>query len=256
MAEKIEKFSLTGKIRRRINKLSSYSFFNNPNNGKGLNMFSSKFTFYLGASLLGGLRGGVGLIVEHPLESIKTQWQDKYTVKSSREIVRSIYSEKGFLGFYRGFIPNFIRVTSKQLYRWPLMLFFPRFFEKNIPQSIKQRFDGAPKICCGLAIANIEIFIITPLDRLKVYFMTTSSSKGKGMFYQFYNTHRGHFFRELCRGLEPSFWRQNVSWVSFLYLDFKVKKLFKKFRNKQSLNILDFFLISIIVGSSNLLAGK
>lgn len=212
--------------------------------------YLQKMNFYLKASLIGSFRGGIGLIIEHPLESIKTQWQDRVDIKSTNSIVKSIYREKGIIGFYRGFVPNFIRVTSKQVYRWPMMLFFPRFFDKNLPERFKLKVGGLNKIMTGLAIANIEIFFITPLDRLKTFFMTSPNSKH--MFMNFYQKNKQNVIRELFRGLEPSFWKQNVSWVSFLYLDFKIKLLFKKFRNCELLKFSDLLMVSIIVGIGNL----
>jgi hypothetical protein len=242
---------------KTINKTWTFSNLFKKETYEQKNNSFSKFAFYLGAGIIGSIRGGMGLILEHPLESIKTQWQDRYTIKSSKEIVNVIYYEKGLMGFYRGFVPNLLRVSSKQLYRWPLMLFFPRFFDKNIPEMIKQKIDGVSKICCGLSIANIEIFLITPLDRLKIYFMTNSTNRSaKHMFVYFYKAHKNNLLRELFRGLEPSFWRQNVSWVSFLYLDFKIKKLFKEKQNKKVLGYLDLFLISVLVGIGNLACGN
>jgi hypothetical protein len=252
----------------------------------------NKFDFYFSASVLGALRGGVCLILEHPLDSIKTQWQDKTYFKSTREIVTHIYREKGIEGFYRGFLPNLVRVASKNFYRWPLMIFFPRFYEKNLPSSLKNYFPGIPKILTGLSIANIEIFIMTPLDRIKIFLMTTEinsqnklksgeniqidSGKEKlenkilskhthtkekpistaSKLLYFYQNHKQHIVRELFRGLEPTFWRSNVSWVSFLYLDHKVKRIFKHYLNKEKLSFTDLFFVSIFVGVGNLAAGK
>ncbi len=33
-----------------------------------------------------------------------------------------IYQNKGFLGFYSGFLINSLRIASKQVYRWPLQI--------------------------------------------------------------------------------------------------------------------------------------
>jgi hypothetical protein len=244
---------------RNFKKFSGDAQKNDAGGSKKYHMIP-KINFYVNVSFVGALRGGLCLFLEHPLESIKTQWQDKHNIKSKYNIIHNIYTEKGIIGFYRGFLPNFIRVTSKNFFRWPMMLFFPRYFEKNINYfsykiDLKKKFPGLPKILTGLAIANIEIFVICPLDRLKIFFMTTKN-KGKNMFKYFYTSHRKNFIRELFRGLESTFWRSNVSWVSFLYLDHKFKRMFKKYRKSENLGFLDLFVISIFVGVGNLLAGK
>lgn len=229
--------------------LNFYTGFNNIAN------YVSKMNIYVNASLIGAMRGGVCLFIEHPLESIKTQWQNKITAKNPKEIVKIIWSEKGLIGFYRGFVPNFFRVTSKQLYRWPMMLFFPQFYQKKLPNKITDKFPGISKILCGLTIANIEIFLLCPLDRLKIYFMTSTNNQ-MNMLSTFYKVHKGSLFLELFRGLEPTFWRSNVSWVSFLYMDYKFKALFKKHRNNDILSYLDLLYISILVGIGNLILSK
>ncbi len=216
---------------------------------------NSKRNFYLSVSFVGAIRGAVSLIIEHPLESIKTQWQDKNTIRSTREIVKDIYKRKGITGFYRGFSPNCARVAFKNCYRWPMMLYFPSLFDKTLPKRLIRSFSGLPKILTGMAIANIEVFIICPLDRLKIFFMT-SSSKGINMFKYFYINHKENMMRELFRGLGVSYWRSNVSWVSFLYLDYKLKRIFKKAKKIDTLGIYDLLIISILVGIGNLALSK
>lgn len=215
----------------------------------------TKLKFYVNVSLVGALRGGICLIVEHPLESIKTQWQDNSSVKSSKEIVKNIYNQKGLIGFYRGFIPNFFRVTSKHFYRWPLMIFFPRFYEKNLSENTQTKYPGLVKILTGLSIANLEILILCPLDRIKIFLMTTQPSNTPKLK-KFYCVHKNNLIYELYRGIEPSFWRYNVSWVSFLYLDNKFKRVFRNHKQSEKLNFLDLFIISILVGAGNLFASN
>ena len=214
-----------------------------------------KRNFYLSVSLIGAIRGAISLIIEHPLESIKTQWQDKNTITSARKIVNEIYKTKGLTGFYRGFSPNCARVVFKNCYRWPMMLYFPSLFDKILPENLISNFSSLPKILTGIAIANIEVFIICPLDRLKIFFMT-SASKGVNMFKYFYINHKENMMRELFRGLGVSFWRSNVSWVSFLYLDDKFKRIFKKAKKIDTLGIYDLLIISIFVGVGNLASSK
>lgn len=209
--------------------------------------------FYLSASILGSYRGALCLILEHPLDSIKTQWQDKNLITDKYAIVKSIYADKGIIGFYRGFIPNLIRVSSKHLYRWPMMLYFPKFYENLLSKDITKKYNSLHKILAGLTIANLEVFIICPFDRMKVFMMTSNSNAS--MIGSYIQENKNNLKFSFFKGLEPSFWRYNISWVTFLYFDDKFKKSFKNFKG-DTLNIIDLLTISILVGSINLLTCK
>ena len=104
---------------------------------------------YLDAAVTGVIRACLGLLIEHPLECIKTQWQNKFKFTKSLEIIKDIYKEKGILGFYRGFITNLIKSSTKQIYRWPLMIYFPSFYQLHLPNNLKKRFDALPRILTG-----------------------------------------------------------------------------------------------------------
>jgi hypothetical protein len=164
-------------------------------------------------------------------------------------IIRKIYEEKGLIGFYRGYIPNLVRVSIKQIYRWPMMIFFPRFFKKHFGENAV--FN---KILTGLVIANIEIFIICPLDRLKVFFMT--SQKANNVFKYFISVNRNKLLTELFAGLGPTYWRSNISWVSFLYLDQRCKDFARYYRKDDNLGFIDLIIVSMVVCFGNLLTSK
>ena len=68
----------------------------------------------------------VGFPIEHPLDSIKTQWQAKPHFRHELAIARDIYGRKGIAqGFYAGSIPNLTRCIMKNIYRYPLMIGLP-----------------------------------------------------------------------------------------------------------------------------------
>jgi hypothetical protein len=164
-----------------------------------------------------------------------------------KDIIRKIFEEKGLIGFYRGYIPNLIRVSIKQIYRWPMMIFFPRLYKKYLGDR-----PSLIKILTGLTIANIEILIICPLDRLKVFFMT--SQKAKNLFLYFISVNSDRLIKELFAGLGPSYWRSNISWVSFLYLDQRCKDIARYLKKDQNLNFIDLLIVSIFVCFGNLLS--
>lgn len=100
-------------------------------------MTNSRYSFYLGSSLAGLVRTTVGFPFEHPIDSIKTQWQAKPHMKHELAIARDVYARKGILkGFYAGSLPNLTRCLLKNTYRYPLMVGLPNFYKKVLPASI------------------------------------------------------------------------------------------------------------------------
>jgi len=57
----------------------------------------------------------------------------------------------------------------KNVYRYPLMITLPGYFQNNFP-LIKEKWFA--KFLTGSTIAIIESFILCPFERFKVLFMT------------------------------------------------------------------------------------
>ena len=193
-----------------------------------------------------------GLPLEHPLDTIRTRWQaNPSNSRSALQVAREIYTSKGFAGFYSGAIPNTIRRAVKQTYRWPMMLFFPNFYRDHVLSNrIQKQYPRLPKILTGLSIANFEIVVINPLERLKVWLMTSPTRISLLEFFR----QRADFrdiFRELYRGTSSVFYRQNVSWVTFLYTDELTKAKFREYKQKEDLTHVDLFMTGMIVGLVN-----
>jgi len=221
------------------------------------NKIMKNLGFYMKTALIGVARGAIGLLWEHPLDSIKTQWQTNVHVAKSTDIINHIYKEKGIIGFYRGFIPNLVKVSSKNIYRWPLMLYLPQYFKKfneNLFKNKRFNSDSICKIQTGFTIANFETMFICPMERLKVFFMTHASKENKHYSFlkQFYILNKGNMMNQLFKGLEPSLLRSNISWISFLYLDHETRSYLKRTRKVDQLDVWDLIFASIIVGIGNL----
>ncbi len=75
-------------------------------------------------------------------------------------------------GFYAGSLPNLTRVMLKNIYKYPLMVGLPRFYNQNLPQSMREH-KWLQKLLTGCSIALTEACITCPVERVKVYFMTT-----------------------------------------------------------------------------------
>jgi hypothetical protein len=158
--------------------------------------------------------------VEHPIDSIKTQWQARPYLKNELAIVSEIYSTKGLKGFYAGSIPNLSRCLLKNTYRYPLMVGLPRFYAQNMPKAIRQR-ESLMKLMTGVSIGLVEATLTCPVERVKVYFMTTTDTKLS--YREFFSSLRGRVRKELFRGFTPLFVRQSISWSVFLQTDLAIK---------------------------------
>ena len=163
---------------------------------------------------VGILRGIVGFPIEQPLESIKTQWQANPSLKHEWEVSKNIYGRKGMMGFYAGSLPNFTRMFLKNIYRYPLMITLPHFFEQRLVGADNRKTS---KMLTGFSIALFESFVTCPIERAKVYFMTEETAQRGGT--KRLLAERGAssgLARELFRGFTPLLTRQTVAWVSFL----------------------------------------
>jgi len=174
------------------------------------NFYSKKF---LEVSSLGAVCGLASLPLEHPLDTVKTTWQaDPSKYKNTLQVASSIYNKYGIRGFYAGILPNATRMAIKQSYRWPLMIALPDFYSKVL--HLKHN-TSVNKIVTGGTIACLETFVVCPLERLKVYIMTSPHHQVSKLF----SSHtQSYLMTELFRGLNATFVRQMVSWISFFWV--------------------------------------
>jgi len=146
----------------------------------------------------------LGFPIEHPIDSIKTQWQARPYLKNEFAIVKEIYETKGVKGFYAGSLPNLSRCLLKNTYRYPLMVGLPRLYAEKLPLGIRER-KSLVKVMTGLSIGLVEATLTCPIERIKVYFMTTSDTRLS--YREFFRTYRGRLSKELFRGFTPLFVR-------------------------------------------------
>ena len=225
-----------------------------------------KIRFFAETVLLGVARGSLGLIFEYPFETIKTQWQNLYNVKTQREIINIIYREKGIIGFYRGFVPTLLKNSTKNVYRWPLMVYLPNFYTRKLKDKSFYK-ESMPKILTGnnrnilnskkgFTLSIVDVFGKTPFERLSVFYITTKSNSNASFRY-FYKTHyKNGIIYELFKGAEPNFWRSNISWFTFLYIDFKLKTYWKRKTKRDILFNYELLVISVFVGIGNTITSK
>jgi hypothetical protein len=188
---------------------------------------------YAYASVLGVLRALGGLPLEHPFDYIKTQQQ--ISTQSASQVVRSTLTDHGVLKFYSGFLPNAVRTSIKQAYRFPLMVATPRFFRPFVRETTAQTL-------AGLTIALLESFIICPLERLKVWLMSKPTSTSLRANWRSLG---------LFRGLEPVILKQTVSWTTFMAANSFFKSQFRAIRGETDLSFSSVLGVSVLVGLTN-----
>lgn len=162
------------------------------------------------AAVVGMACGAAGLLLEHPLDAIKTYGQAYQRGSSIFQVIREIQTLKGWRGFYAGFLPNMLRVMVKQAYRYPLILTVPAAFSNVTNSGI------VISIASGVVIAIIEVWVMVPFERLKVWLVTYQSDKGGVVL--FWNTLKGDVWHTLYQGLGATAMRQLISWVTFLVI--------------------------------------
>jgi len=179
---------------------------------------------YAHASAAGVARGLAGFPLEHPFDLVKTRLQAQPQVSlSGMRTARDIYRKDGFTGFYTGGMPNATRAAVKQAYRYPLMFALPRAFESILPPDVDRKNPAVKKALTGVTIAGLETYVLTPLERLKVYLMTAESNKSH-LLLKFFQENKNKVRKELFRGLNALMPKQMVSWTTFLVADDKIKR--------------------------------
>jgi len=216
---------------------------------------NDKSKIYVQSSLYGVIRSVIGLPFEHPFDSIKTKLQADYgNNKKFLNATIEIYRRQGVIeGFYSGFVPNAFRSAIKQVYRWPMILYFPQMFKDLYPEWIRNEYPSIHKTSAGFMIAIMESLIICPLERLKVSLMTR---KNQLSIAKFMHESKGNLKKSLFQGLESQLCRQVVSWVSFLYFEFKCKDIARKIQNipdGQPLGDVALVSAAVCVGILNLI---
>ncbi len=102
------------------------------------------------------------------------------------------------------------------------------------------------KCLTGLAIAAVEVAVICPVERIKVWQMT-QPRQGRDIT-KFIALSRGRLLSELYRGKGVYLLKQAVSWVSFLGTDEYLKIKARLYRRSEHLSLVDMSCIGLVVG--------
>ena len=210
--------------------------------------------FYLKSSLAGGALGFFTFIIAHPIEVIKVRVQSnamKYRGGEHKILKTAIdtYKQGEFLKFYSGSLPNLIKQVSRNLYRWPLILYFPVFYGRFIQNK------KLVKAFSAVSLANIECLIISPLERVKTVLISKDGNANRGSIIGFFKDRNNRKLLELYRGVNPFILRQNTTWFTFIFFDHLTKEYLIE-RNKKKgiireLNNKEINIVSLVVAIAN-----
>lgn len=182
---------------------------------------------------VGSLRAVVSVPLEHPFEYLKTRKQNQPQF-SARTLLISDLRTHGFFQLYRGASVNVVKEAIRYFYRLPAMVTLPILIEQRFTLSYTQASAIA-----GLIIALGESCILCPLERLKVWLITSPAHTSLSSFFlQSGVTH------QLYKGLGPVAARQVTSWVTFLSSNAYLRRLLRMHEDRE-ISIKKLFWISL-----------
>ena len=163
------------------------------------------------SSVLGAMRGVLVHTMIHPLEVIRFRYQCSLSREKYGEVIRSLWSQGGITGFYRGLSSQYMKITLKQIWCWPMITGVPQI----LPAWVKG--DLLRQGITGVAIATMDAVVTNPLEKRKIH----AAVKG--------NTPLS--WRELYvngwKGVGAHFAKSSTAWVTFLVAQ-------KVFQNRES----------------------
>jgi hypothetical protein len=174
------------------------------------------------SSYLGARQIFLVFTLGHPLDLAKTRSQSNPYKAFSFTVLKQIRQHEGIRGWYKGGSMNFSRMLLKETYRSPLRGFIKQLFGSNLPSN-----QDLTNVLTGLTMAMSDTFILCPLERIKVWMMTTERGQSSSLKQYFMpkDTTLGSFrLRDLFCGLEVSFFRSAISWVSFLVIEENIRR--------------------------------
>ena len=185
----------------------------------------------------------------HPFDYLKTRMQANVSsTLSNRALVAQVYNVYGFKGFYIGGRANFSRAVLKEIYRNPVRGIMKGFYTEKLPKSLQIKYPEIRNVATGISMAIFDTFILCPLERIKVWVMTTDR---KGSFTAYFNQNK-NFFKDLFKGLQVSFVRSVVSWTSYLVFEEDIRKYITRNNfDKENIPLKQQIMIGVLAGLVN-----
>lgn len=194
--------------------------------------------------IAGICRGGVAESLAYPLDVIKTHQQNAPGPMSVRRVARQIATQEGLAGFYRGFVPQMIKMASKQVWNWNCIVHLQRGLNSH-PLTTRIHPLGRQLILASV-LSVLSPALTAPLDRLKNY----SVQSGETMFQTLRRIGAGQFLANGWIGYATLFKRQLTGWSAFFVSQQLFRDEYARYFDKKRLNILDLSLIGIAISGT------
>jgi hypothetical protein len=150
----------------------------------------------------------------HAMDRIKTLQQAHLSQglsPSIREAVKSIYADRGWIGFYKGFRWNILSHSGKSSLRWIAMSELDKLSAKIVPPSFQKSAPYLQTILLAAMTSVCEsLCIICPAESFKTKEMLSTHSFRPLSFVQKSGA------RRIYDGCDAVIYRQFISWASFL----------------------------------------
>jgi len=211
-----------------------------------------KNTQFLVKSMFFGLSFNVTKFVEHPVETISSQWRRLSTFNRRLLTRATFYKESILSAWKKGTSPTNQKNIVKNLLRLPAMIYLPNIFRDYV-KKFPFYFDSLPKILAGIVFSNFEVYCLAPLERLKLKLIAEKSSFSTILRTRI-GSNRSNVTKNLFKGLGPTYWITLSGWQTFILLNHYLKIHWKENLGRKQLSTNDLFLISCIVGlASNIM---
>jgi hypothetical protein len=207
------------------------------------------------SSLIGGSQVLLIFGLTHPLDLMKTRMQADTQRIGAIVHARLIHSSNGFRGFYKAGIPNFTRAFTKELYRSSLRGFFNKFYlDRLSATNLNRKYPDLRNLLTGITMSTVDTFLCSPLERIKVWLMTNNARRPSFLDYFQQKQSFTTTLKDLFRGVNVTFYRNTISWASFLIIEERIRNLVlskKDYANLGDISILDQLVIGTLSGLFN-----
>jgi hypothetical protein len=197
-----------------------------------------------------------GILIEYPLECIKTRWQANPNFKSLSDITKHSYQNYGLRGFYHGFIPNAVRKIPTQMFRWPVILQSPHSFRELLnkfplttPEKKSSYYSqiALTNFMSAVTIASIETPISAPFDTCRLDFIVNPEKTRTLLDYFKLNSTLQLQFK----GLGALYLKEIFGWTSFLVSCNVLRQGVKDYNGDNTIKPYQILPISLTVGVAN-----
>lgn len=132
--------------------------------------------------LLGGVAGSVGATLVYPIDLVKTRMQNQRTgangelmYRNSAECAKSVFSNEGFLGFYRGLIPQLIGVAPEKAIKLTM-----NDLVRNLTSDADGNVSLPNEILAGGAAGGSQVVFTNPLEIVKIRLQVAGELRSAG----------------------------------------------------------------------------